>query len=355
MNNQITKLVKSISICAVIACTLTCGNAVKVYAEVDNTIASVGTITPAATGKAKPATITLNDGAVVSIEEYERATGKEYVVEENTNQTVNPTTTEEVARASSLPPVSNAGLITVDLVIFAGQSNMSGNGGDAKEAPAVPNGHGYEFRNDANSMGLYPAVEPFGVTTSGFLADPAGIKLGSLVSSFMNTYYNRTGIPVMGISASVAGTSVNYWMEAPVQYDLTGRYEAAKNWCAANNVKIRHQYVVWLQGETDAIAGMSAGEYQDKLKKVFATVCSKGVEQVFIITIGKFRNLPGVYDTIVTAQKDLCAKDSHFTLATDLLYNLPEASLVDDVHYNQAALNRVGAEAATTVATFSRR
>ena len=33
---------------------------------------------------------------------------------------------------------------TVDLVIFAGQSNMSGRGGNAKAAPAVPVDTGYE-------------------------------------------------------------------------------------------------------------------------------------------------------------------------------------------------------------------
>ena len=47
----------------------------------------------------------------------------------------------------SLPPVvintsAAASPVTVDLIIFAGQSNMSGNGGNASLAPVVPAGAG---------------------------------------------------------------------------------------------------------------------------------------------------------------------------------------------------------------------
>ena len=51
---------------------------------------------------------------------------------------------------------------TVDLMIFAGQSNMAGNG-DASQAPDVPAGHGYEFRAVTDPTRLYPVEEPFGI------------------------------------------------------------------------------------------------------------------------------------------------------------------------------------------------
>ena len=42
------------------------------------------------------------------------------------------------------PTPAPLALKTVDLVIFAGQSNMSGRGGDATQAPGVPADTGYQ-------------------------------------------------------------------------------------------------------------------------------------------------------------------------------------------------------------------
>lgn len=47
----------------------------------------------------------------------------------------------------------------VDVILFAGQSNMSGVG-DASLAPAVPEGVGYEFRAITDPTRLYPLAEP---------------------------------------------------------------------------------------------------------------------------------------------------------------------------------------------------
>ena len=61
------------------------------------------------------------------------------------------------------PTPAPLALKTVDLVIFAGQSNMSGRGGDATQAPGVPVDTGYEFRIGTCPTGIYPVTEPFGV------------------------------------------------------------------------------------------------------------------------------------------------------------------------------------------------
>ena len=251
------------------------------------------------------------------------------------------------------PSVDNAGLITVDLVIFAGQSNMSGVGGNAVDAPTVANGEGYEFRQGKCETGLYSVVEPFGIYANGYLSDPDGLRNGTLVSAFMNTYYGRTGVPVMGVSAARGGTDINFWNQQEVQQDLLNKYMSAKAWCASNNVRIRHQYVVWLQGESDAIAGMSGAEYQNKLKSAFAVLNKKGIEQIFIITIGNAGGFPGAYDVIVNAQEDLCARDPHFTLGTDVLHTLPDVCTPDTIHYDQKSLNQAGSLCATTCATYS--
>lgn len=246
-------------------------------------------------------------------------------------------------------------LMTVDLVIFAGQSNMSGAGGDAKAAPAVPHGCGYEFRSGQDPMGLYEVVEPFGARESGYLSDPAELRFGTLASAFMNKYYSATGVPVLGVSMARGGTDlVQYWSDAPVKAELMTKYDNVCAWCTANHVKIRKKYVVWLQGESDAMKGVDSATYQTLLNQLFTPLFNKGLQQVFVITPGNLTGSPGAFDIIINAQKDLCAKNGYFTLGTETLHALPDIYLTDGIHYNQAALNLVGEETALVAATYAK-
>ena len=88
-----------------------------------------------------------------------------------TTQTVTTVTTVTTTQAATPEQaviqeqtVAPAGI--VDLVIFAGQSNMSGRGGNAGQAPKVPAGTGYEFRIGTCPAGMYPMSEPFGIYSS---------------------------------------------------------------------------------------------------------------------------------------------------------------------------------------------
>lgn len=249
---------------------------------------------------------------------------------------------------------ADTGIMTVDLVVFAGQSNMSGAGGNADEAPAVPHGCGYEYRNGKDPAGMYEVTEPFGTSADGYLSDPDGLRKGTLVSAFMNSYYSSTGVPVLAFSAARGGTDMmNYWSTPQVKAELSNKYGNIKAWCAANHVKIRHQYVVWLQGESDGYMGMDQLAYRRELIALFAPLFSQGLEQVFIITPGNCEGAPGVYDQIISGQKTLCANNAHFTLATDTLKQLPNTYLVDGIHYNQQALNLVGTQAAAAAASYT--
>lgn len=243
---------------------------------------------------------------------------------------------------------------TVDLVIFAGQSNMSGRGGDAKSAPGVPVDTGYEFRIGTCPTGLYPVTEPFGVFSNGYLCDLPILRGGSLVSSFMNSYYKATGVPVMGFSAARGGSSIGYWQTAPVQAELSQKFDTIKAWCSANHIFIRRKYVVWLQGETDGVARIEKQKYRDGLVNVFTPLFAKGLDQVFVITIGQYAGLPGTYDQVIQAEIELCASDPRFSLGSDALRNLPATYLTDGCHYSQAALNIVGSQCGSAAALYSK-
>ena len=241
----------------------------------------------------------------------------------------------------------------VDLVLFMGQSNMSGRGGNAKQAPAVPVDTGYEFRYGLCPAGLYPISEPFGIYSAGQICDLPSLRGGSLVSAFANAYYNGCGVPVMGFSASRGGTGIGYWQSAQVQQELSSKYDVIKKWCAANNVIIRRSYAVWLQGETDGVSRMTTSAYKSALKNVYSRLFSKGLEQVFVITVGQYGGLPGIYDEVATAQMELCMENPKFTLGSATLRILPETFLTDGCHYNQTALNLVGAECGNVAAVRS--
>lgn len=250
--------------------------------------------------------------------------------------------------------VENAGLKTVDLVIFAGQSNMAGGGGDASAAPAVPKDQGYEFRYGKAPMGLYNIEEPFGIYQDGFLSDPDGIRKGSLVSAFCNSYYKSTGVPVLAFSATRSGSPISYWQAPAVQAELLQKFDLVNAWCNSNNVVVRRKYLVWLQGETDAMAGMNSATYEANLSTVFNGLFSRGLEQVFVVTIGQAAGVPCAYDNIANAQLSLCAKDPRFSLATDVLRILPAEYTPDTIHYNQKALNTVGTQAASVAALYTK-
>ncbi len=230
---------------------------------------------------------------------------------------------------------------------------MSGRGGNARSAPKVPVDKGYEFRYGLSPTGLYPITEPFGIYSAGQLCDLPALRGGTLVSSFANAYYNGCGVPVMAFSAARGGTGISYWQDPKVQQELVAKYDTIRSWCAANNVVIRRSYAVWLQGETDAVAHVSRTTYKMGLKRTFDRLFSKGLEQVFVITIGQYGGLPGIYDEVAAAQMELCNENPKFTLGSAALRTLPETYLTDGCHYNQAALNIVGTECGNVAAVRS--
>ena len=103
----------------------------------------------------------------------------------------------------------------VDLIIFAGQSNMAGRGVSNTTWPAgypnILNGAGYEFRAVSDPLKLYKIEEPFGVNEDNQQMDDKGRKSGSLVTAFVNSYYTKSKIPVIAVSASRGGSSINAW------------------------------------------------------------------------------------------------------------------------------------------------
>ncbi len=247
------------------------------------------------------------------------------------------------------------GKVIVDLVMFMGQSNMSGSGGNAAYAPVCPEGHGYEFRTMSDPTRLYPIVEPFGINENNIngIMDFPGAKKGSMVSAFANKYYEETGVPIVAVSASQGGTGTDFWMKQSTIDDFTERQKRAQVWLESNDYHIRKQYVIWLQGESDAFQEITTESYMQNMDNIIRPLFIGGVQKVFIITTGRMIMSTDYYDKIISAQIELCKKSGYYALATTVLSAVSTEYMVDEVHYNQSVLNLLGEEAALSASYYT--
>lgn len=240
----------------------------------------------------------------------------------------------------------------VDLIMFMGQSNMSGAGGDASKAISLPEGWGYEFRAISDPTRLYNIEEPFGKNESfiGGICDLPGAKKGSIVSAFAYEYYKETGVPIVGVSASQGASTTEIWLYPGFQYDLKERYDRAVVWLEGNGYKIRYRFAVWFQGESDAANNVTADVYSTNLDNIMRPLFIGGLNRVFIVTPGRTLSIRNYFDTIVNQQLNICRDSGYYALGTNLLSGVSTAYMVDEWHYNQDALNLVGYETAKSVA-----
>ncbi len=262
---------------------------------------------------------------------------------------------EESVSSDDVVVKTEDGKVVVDLMIFMGQSNMSGCGGDASYAPTVPQGHGYEFRATSDPTRLYPITEPFGVNENNIngIMDLPGAKRGSLISAFANSYYEETGVPIVAVSASAGGTDTAYWLSPSVTSDFKERQARAQVWLASNDYYIRRQYVIWLQGESDAADNITSEKYNENMDNIIRPLFIGGVQKVFMITPGRTITRNQYFNNIISAQLEMCKTSGYYALATTVLNGISTEYMVDEWHYNQSALNLVGSEAAKSAAYYT--
>ena len=248
---------------------------------------------------------------------------------------------------------------TVDLFIFMGQSNMVGRG-VAAEAPKVPEGWGYEYKAISDPGKLLPVVEPFGLdeenSQSGVVDNR---RSGSMVSAFVNTYYERTGVPVVGVSCSKGGTTTAFWKpgDAPLN-DAISRYKEAEKWLEDNGYTIRKKYMFWLQGETDATNKLSADNYRKNLKALVNEMLIKtSLEKCMMVRVGKLGKTVTeaftICDDIIDVQTELCREYKEFIMASTMAAGFVEDGIMFDYwHYTQEGYNMLGDDVAKNVAFY---
>lgn len=237
-----------------------------------------------------------------------------------------------------------------DIILFMGQSNMSGAGGDAGEAPKLIKGAGYEYKAITRPDEICVLQEPFGENEhkEGYLDDRNLLdRGGSLVTSFVNAYYQVTQERVIGVSASRGSAQISSFNNYLVE-DVIDRLENAKRVMTEQNIHIRHIYMVWFQGETDAYCATTSDQYIGGMQNLLHTLQPYGVERCFLIQIGNVVMSGEPIDTsyIQAVQENLCAGDDNFILVSTLPREISESPYMEDgIHFTQKGLNLIGEDA----------
>ena len=253
---------------------------------------------------------------------------------------------------------------TVDLFLFAGQSNMAGRGITCEKfpekAPVVLPGAGWEFRAVTAPDRLFPLREPFGQNENNPKGIHENIKTGSMVSSFVNAYYTGTHIPVVGVSASKGGSVIAEWQPGmPYLTDALNRLFAAKAFLSRNDdYRIRHTFVLWCQGESDGDEGTEKDVYLQGFDRMLNAMLDAGVERLFLVRTGHC-NIEGSFSRYVHMmewQEEIARANRHVTLVSRAFSSMRERGLMKDAfHYYQAAYNEAGTEAGKNTAAWVRK
>lgn len=236
----------------------------------------------------------------------------------------------------------------VILMMFMGQSNMAGRG-NAKEAPTLTPGAGYEYRAITAPDCLSPLLEPFGKdeNNAGGVTEP-GMKTGSMVSAFVNACYHETGIPIVGVSCAKGGSAIAEWMPGTPYYrDAVFRLKRCEEWLCGHGCRIKQKDMVWCQGCTDGDLRTPPDSYKahtDSFLRSYRQEC--GITNCFLIQIGNHRDHKALYVPIQQAQLELASENPNVILVSRQLKTFAARGLMkDEFHYCQQGYNLMGEEA----------
>lgn len=260
---------------------------------------------------------------------------------------------------------------TVDLILFAGQSNMSGRG-DAEEAVVCPPGAGYEF-HAVGEPSLTPVSEPFGrnentAPLEDFNSKGVNLRTGSMVSAFMKACAAKTGVPVVGVSASKGGMPSVFFLTLSVQNEIAHRFKSAVTYLNQRGICVRRKAVVWCQGETDADRSTTEFSYKANLRALWEKFKSYGMTDMFIVRTGHFNYQLELgedgkptqdayahdvrYSLVNRWQEEFARAHEDVHVVADFYSDHYLSLMRDRFHYRQQAYNEIGTLAGQRVAQY---
>ena len=256
--------------------------------------------------------------------------------------------------------------MSVDVLIFAGQSNMVGTTEGLPSAnEAVENALEYRFLEDA----LIPLRHPVGENIGDRLLLGANNGHGGLAPDFCRAYTNKTGKKVVAIHTARGDTRLDEWLKGTERFDAMVKKIKAGVQKARELGEIDKIYLIWLQGESDAIYRTPGEVYKQRLTAFKNDLKNQaGIEKFAVIEVGYFCNTVTQHwlrdrtreegkrddEVIMRAQEELPGEDDDFVLLTDICKKL---SLIPSHlnpaapgHYANSAMSLIGTEAGESLA-----
>jgi len=239
------------------------------------------------------------------------------------------------------------------LFLAAGQSNAVGMG----DSTASIHCTALEYRYSGDA--LVPLKDPVGCNELQFQK----ANSGSAWPAFAKAYHALTGTEVVVVAAARGGSSCHYKAELSNYgtWDNRGRlplFDSAviKTRAAARKTGLQVAGILWSQGERDANAvnaqQLSAEEYEQQLTLLINQFrAALGEVNFYIIQTGYYLNhaTPG-FDAIRKAQENVAGKMKHvFIVYRETGGFEKKGWMKDEIHYNQTALNDIGAAVAKQV------
>lgn len=274
------------------------------------------------------------------------------------------------------------GVQYVDVIIFAGQSNMQGQSDALTSNAAVSRAYEYKWLSNAltalkNPVGediKYNKTSGSAVTTSTNLTNWLGAHVtGSsayghtnLVPKFCESYIEQTDTDIVAVHVAKGSTKIDYWLPGTPGYEMIVEKATSAIEKAEESTVVRNVYFVWFQGESDALASTTKATYKQSLITLNNALKEDvGIDKFGIIRVGRFAEAANVANaiekdnTIITAQDEICQENTDFLMLTTIAAELnsqPEYMNPNVAgHYSATGLEKIGKAAGITLGQYVQR
>ena len=168
----------------------------------------------------------------------------------------------------------------------------------------------------------------------------------NLVPEFCRTYTKLTGRKVLAVHAAKGSTTIAQWLPGTPGYAFLS--QKARN--GVQKVHPERIFFVWLQGESDAVAGVRKQDYKAALRILCdALKADVGISLFGIIRVGRFTGDDRDAE-IIAAQDEICRENHDFWMLTDIatVLNTQREAMHPHIkgHYSAKGLELLGREAA---------
>lgn len=275
-----------------------------------------------------------------------------------------------------MPSLNPNAALPVDVVLTAGQSNMSGTPGGSANPPSTKPGLVWEWR-DATAPTFVQLADP--TTTE----NPYKAQVGSCLPSFGNTFTAWSGRSLVVVRAARGGTALleanainpplgnGHWDTSGLLFPASvTRLNNAIADIVADGHTVGKVFVIWSQGGRDAQGKQNLGAYEAAnaaLVQRWRTATGISTLQVFmeeLSSIGKSDGTLGPNEgdladeiALIRAAENSAASYTDglhmaFNEGKDYVWRVGWMTSTDHIHYTQVGLNYMGTKMAEYAADY---